>query len=103
MTDHSPYDRPALDPDAPQVPIAICTFQPSLESADGTRTVPCVAVAAGAAIYIYKKLRPCYRFALPCTAPTSQELTAWEAFVFAKGSATALQTVPIPCLTPPHQ
>nr|XP_037273229.1 Bardet-Biedl syndrome 1 protein-like [Rhipicephalus microplus] len=39
---------------------------------------PSVAVAAGSCLYVYRNLRPFYKFSLPHTAPDEQENEAWS-------------------------
>ena len=55
-------------------PASICTFYPD---AKGSPRVPSVAVAAGPFVFIYRNLRPWYKFSLPQTKPHADEEAAW--------------------------
>ena len=55
-------------------PVSICTFYPDAKS---TPRVPTVGVAAGAYVFIYKNLRPWYKFALPQSAVHADEESVW--------------------------
>ena len=57
-------------------PVSICTFYPD---AKAVPRVPNVAVAAGAFVFIYRNLRPWYKFALPPGEVHPEESRAWEA------------------------
>lgn len=54
-------------------PVSICTFYPD---AKPPRT-PLVAVAAGPFVFIYKNLRPWYKFSLPPLVISDKEQAAW--------------------------
>ena len=57
-------------------PVSICAFYPD---AKAVPRVPNVAVAAGAFVFIYRNLRPWYKFALPPGEVHPEESRAWEA------------------------
>ena len=57
-------------------PVSICPFYPD---AKAVPRVPSVAVAAGPYIFIYRNLRPWYKFALPQNAVHADEQSAWDA------------------------
>ena len=54
-------------------PVSICAFHPD---ANRPRT-PSVAVAAGACVFIYRNLRPHYKFCLPEMEVSAQEADVW--------------------------
>ena len=58
-------------------PTAICSFYPD----SATPRVPSVAVAAGAFIYIYRNLKPYYKFTMPIREVHVREETAWRRFI----------------------
>jgi len=60
-------------------PVSICTFYPEAKAP----RVPSVGVAAGPYVFIYRNLRPWYKFTLPSKEPHADEQNAWEAM--AKG------------------
>jgi Bardet-Biedl syndrome 1 protein len=55
-------------------PVAICTFYPDAKTKP---RVPSVGVAAGPFVFIYRNLRPWYKFSLPTREPSQQESHAW--------------------------
>jgi Bardet-Biedl syndrome 1 protein len=59
------------------VPSAICTFYDDSKSAAGPR-LPSLAVACGPFIFIYKRLRPHYKFTLPGPKIDDEELAIWQ-------------------------
>ena len=58
-------------------PTALCSFYPD----SATPRVPSVAVAAGAFIYIYRNLKPYYKFTMPIREVHVREETAWRRFI----------------------
>lgn len=58
-------------------PTALCSFYPD----SVTPRVPSVAVAAGAFIYIYRNLKPYYKFTMPIREVHVREETAWRRFI----------------------
>ncbi|KAG5191005.1 Bardet-Biedl syndrome 1 [Tribonema minus] len=56
-------------------PSALCAYHPDAGAA-AART-PSVAIAAGPSVYIYRNLRPYYKFTTPAQEPCQQELAAW--------------------------
>ena len=56
-------------------PVSICTFYPD---AKASPRVPSVAVAAGPYVFIYRNLRPWYKFTLPTSEPHAEEVSAWS-------------------------
>ena len=54
-------------------PVALCVFYPQAK----TPRVPSVAVAAGAYIFIYRNLRPYYKFTLPLLPVDPRETAVW--------------------------
>lgn len=55
-------------------PVAICTF-----NSDGKKgSSPSVAVGAGAYVFIYRNLRPYYKFTLPLLEVSTREVALWE-------------------------
>ena len=57
-------------------PVSICSFYPD---AKASPRVPNVAVAAGPYVFIYRNLRPWYKFALPLNEVHADESAAWQA------------------------
>jgi len=57
------------------VPVSICAFYPD---AKASPRVPNVAVAAGQYVFIYRNLRPWYKFALPQNTVHDDETAAWQ-------------------------
>lgn len=55
-------------------PVSICTFYPD---AKASPRVPSVAVAAGPFVFIYRNLRPWYRFSLPQREVNETEAALW--------------------------
>ena len=68
-------------------PVSIVPFYPD---AKGSPRVPNVAVAAGPFVFIYRNLRPWYKFALPLNEVNLDEQAAWTALH--KGKATVDET-----------
>lgn len=62
------YETPLLD-----LPTGVCTFY--MDTTD-PRT-PAVAVASGSFVYIYKNLRPYFKFTLPSLELNSTEADLW--------------------------
>ncbi len=58
------------------IPSAICTFYDDSKST-GPR-VPSLAVACGPFIFIYKRLRPHYKFTLPGPKVDEDEVAIWQ-------------------------
>ena len=56
-------------------PVAVCTFYPA-EPKSPKR--PSLAIAAGTHVYIYRNLRPYYKFTLPALAVDEQEMEVWK-------------------------
>ena len=56
-------------------PSALCTYY--MEASPGE--LPAVAVASGSCIFIYRNLRPYFKFSLPALDIHPQELEVWEA------------------------
>ena len=56
-------------------PVSICSFYPD---AKAVPRVPSVAVAAGPYVFIYRNLRPWYKFALPQGEVHADERSAWD-------------------------
>jgi Bardet-Biedl syndrome 1 protein len=57
-------------------PSAICPFYEE-QKGPGTR-IPSLAVACGQTIYIYKRLRPHYKFRLPAAPISEEEAEVWK-------------------------
>jgi len=57
------------------VPVAICSFYADYS---GELRKPLLAVASGPFIFIYKNLRPYYKFVLPAMELLPQEVSVWE-------------------------
>ena len=56
-------------------PVAICSFYPEAKKP----ALPSVAVAAGPYVFIYRNMRPYYKFTLPFLPVDSRESSAWTA------------------------
>ena len=56
-------------------PVAICAFYPEAKKPN----LPSVAVAAGPFVFIYRNMRPYYKFTLPYLAVDKRESAAWAA------------------------
>lgn len=56
-------------------PASICTFYPD---AKASPRVPSVAVAAGPFVFIYRNLRPWYKFSLPQREADREESKVWK-------------------------
>ena len=56
-------------------PVAVCTFYPA-EPKSPKR--PSLAIAAGTHVYIYRNLRPYYKFTLPALTVDEQEIEVWK-------------------------
>lgn len=54
-------------------PVSICTFHPEARKPNA----PSVAVAAGSYVFIYRNLRPYYKFSLPMLSVSPQENDVW--------------------------
>jgi len=59
------------------VPVAIVAYYPEDDSRGSVR-VPTIAVAAGPHIFIYRNLRPHYKFVVPAVEIDPAELQVWE-------------------------
>jgi len=59
-------------------PVSICTFYPDAAAKSPGPRAPSVAVAAGPFVFIYRNLRPWYKFSLPHTEPHADEVRAWH-------------------------
>ncbi|KAK9812788.1 hypothetical protein WJX72_003736 [[Myrmecia] bisecta] len=59
-----------------QEPCAVASFYSDLQ----LPRVPSLAVAAGAHVYIYRNLRPYYKFTVPVDAVDPQEQAAWQSW-----------------------
>ena len=55
-------------------PVSICAFYPDAKSSP---RLPNVAVAAGPFVFIYRNLRPWYKFTLPSNPVHRDEEAAW--------------------------
>jgi len=64
------------------VPVAIATFYPDSKKPN----TPSVAVAAGAYIFIYRNLRPYYKFSLPLLPVDAREMQLWTDLIDSKTS-----------------
>jgi len=58
-----------------EVPVALCPFY----SETATPRTPSIAVAAGTHVYIYRNLRPYYKFTVPNLDVDPKEMEVWEA------------------------
>ena len=67
-------------------PTAICSFYPDAV----TPRIPSIAVAAGAFIYIYRNLKPYYKFTMPVREVHIKEETAWRRFIKGEVDGDAL-------------
>lgn len=54
-------------------PVSICTFYPDAKKP----SIPSVAVAAGSYVFIYRNLRPYYKFSLPTMPVSPKESDIW--------------------------
>lgn len=75
-------------------PSCIISFCPDNESASrvaGGKRMPMLAVAAGSQVFIYRKMRPYFKFTLPRTHVAPAEAAAWRAL--ADRSATLETTL----------
>ncbi|EKX46920.1 hypothetical protein GUITHDRAFT_70223, partial [Guillardia theta CCMP2712] len=59
-------------------PSAICPFYAEQKAGGGSERIPSIAVACGQFIFIYKKLRPNFKFALPAPQVSEEELNVWS-------------------------
>ncbi|CAN0524356.1 unnamed protein product, partial [Ectocarpus sp. 8 AP-2014] len=69
-------EHPLLDE-----PSGLCAFygvEDNTNTAGGER--PAVAVAAGPYIFIYKNLRPYFKFTAPLVEPSDEELEIWTRY-----------------------
>uniref|UniRef100_A0A915LDC0 Bardet-Biedl syndrome 1 N-terminal domain-containing protein n=1 Tax=Romanomermis culicivorax TaxID=13658 RepID=A0A915LDC0_ROMCU len=83
-------------------PTAICTFFMDQSSSGGPGRVPAVALASGCCLYVYKNLKPYYKFTLPGLSMDEREKEIWERARIGKINANlmseALETLkgPVP-------
>lgn len=63
------YETPLLD-----LPTGVCTFY--MDTTDPH--TPAIAVASGSFVYIYKNLRPYFKFTLPSLGLNSTEADLWS-------------------------
>ena len=56
------------------VPVALCPFYSDAQ----TPRTPCLAIAAGVHVYIYRNLRPYYKFTVPDLEVDAKEIEVWE-------------------------
>ncbi|KAM6995825.1 BBSome complex member BBS1 [Passerculus sandwichensis] len=62
----------------PEAPAGLGAFGPTLGgSSGGSGGGPAVVVAAGPALFVYRNLRPFFKFALPARAPEPLERELW--------------------------
>ncbi|CAM9680067.1 unnamed protein product [Ascophyllum nodosum] len=71
-------------------PSGLCCFQ---GEGDDTRRPPAVAVAAGPYIFIYKNLRPYYKFTAPLVKPCPEEEGIWARYREERTDASTLKHV----------
>jgi Bardet-Biedl syndrome 1 protein len=75
---------------------AVCSFVPE-EKGGGAGRPPVLAVAVGAAVYMFRGLKPFYRFCLPPEPVHPQEEEAWCAARGAAGCVLLPGLLPAAC------
>lgn len=74
------------------IPSAICSFHMDVASGS-TANSPALAVASGSFLYIYKNLKPFYKFQLPSIELNPAELDAWSQVKNSQSVDTCLNTL----------
>jgi len=77
-------------------PTSLCVFYPDTR----TPRVPAVAIACGSTVYVYRNLRPFFKFKLPTLLVNEVESAAWAQTLRGDMSAGAFGPVRPPAVDP---
>jgi len=61
-----------------EIPVAVVSFNSAVVGNMQNSELPALAAASGSSIYIYRNLRPYYKFTLPAEPVNADEASAWQ-------------------------